>query len=397
MNSISGLIRDPIPPPPPPAPEPPPFDPETVAPQLADALSHSPTLADGTAVDGPTIGGPHSMDPAVLPFELLDALNQGSRPNDGALQPIDLTDLPQDLQDALSDQNREPLDLNGLDLDDVDIDVDDIEIKLPPPEIPFVRGENDRHTIDPNDIDQDGYGSCSVLSTLHTIASQDPSVIQDMIRDNGDGTYTVTFQEEREIFGFKMWVPVEVTVSGPFSAGGGANPGDTSAQGSEVWPAIIEKAYVQHFHPEFANDKTIWPGNRGVNPADVMQHILGADATTSSTGDISSTQMTELLANGDAVVAWTPGFKDEKGNWLPNVTDEQKELIEHYGIAGGHAYAVSEVIPAGTPYTDPHTGEQVTCDEDVIVLDNPWGHSDVVMPYSDYQKVYGSVSNTPID
>ena len=39
----------------------------------------------------------------------------------------------------------------------------------------------------------------------------------------------------------------------------------------------------------------------------------------------------------------------------------------------------------------------MTCDEDVIVLDNPWGSSDVVMPYSDYQKVYGSVSNTPID
>lgn len=337
------------------------------------------------------------MDPAVLPSELLDALNQGSRPVGDTPQPIDLTDLPPDLQDALSGQNREPLDLNDIDLDDVDIDLGDIEIKLPPPEIPFVRGENDRHTIDPNDIDQDRYGSCSVLSTLHTIASQDPSVIQDMIRDNGDGTYTVTFQEEKEILGVTVWVPVEVTVSGPFSAGGGANPGDTSAQGSEVWPAIIEKAYVQHFHPEFANDQTIWPGNRGVNPADVMQHILGADATTSSTGDISSTQMTELLANGDAVVAWTPGFKDDKDNWLPNVTDEQKELIEHYGIAGGHAYAVSEVIPAGTPYTDPHTGEQVTCDEDVIVLDNPWGHSDVVMPYSDYQKVYGSVSNTPID
>lgn len=395
MNSISGLIRDSIPPPP--APEPPPLDPETVAPQLADALANSPTLADGTAVDGPTIGGPHSMDPAVLPSELLDALNQGNRPVGDTPQPIDLTDVPPDLQDALSGQNREPLDLNDIDLDDVDIDLGDIEIKLPPPEIPFVRGENDRHTIDPNDIDQDRYGSCSVLSTLHTIASQDPSVIQDMIRDNGDGTYTVTFQEEREILGVTIWVPVEVTVSGPFSAGGGANPGDTSAQGSEVWPAIIEKAYVQHFHPEFANDKTIWPGNRGVNPADVMQHILGADATTSSTGDISSTQMTELLANGDAVVAWTPGFEDDDGNWLPNVTDEQKELIEHYGIAGGHAYAVSEVIPAGTPYTDPHTGEQVTCDEDVIVLDNPWGSSDVVMPYSDYQKVYGSVSNTPID
>ena len=409
MSTVSSaFIRDL---PPPPAAEPVLADAAELSAQPAESAPTAPVLADLAELQS---NGPYAMDPAVLPADMMKALQQGSQALTGEAHPVDFSSLPDSLRDAVDHLKPSPIDLDEIDLDEIesdridldDIDIDgtgggidlgDIEIKLPPPEIPFVRGENDRHTIDPNDIDQDGYGSCSVLSTLHTIASQDPSVIQDMIRDNGDGTYTVTFQEEKEILGVTVWVPVEVTVSGPFSAGGGANPGDTSAQGSEVWPAIIEKAYVQHFHPEFANDKTIWPGNRGVNPADVMQHILGADPTTSSTGDISSTQMTELLANGDAVVAWTPGFKDEKGNWLPNVTDEQKELIEHYGIAGGHAYAVSEVIPAGTPYTDPHTGEQVTCDEDVIVLDNPWGHSDVVMPYSDYQKVYGSVSNTPID
>ncbi|KLI99800.1 C2 family cysteine protease [Luteimonas sp. FCS-9] len=255
-----------------------------------------------------------------------------------------------------------------------------------PEQTPFVRGEGDRHTVDPNDIQQDGYGSCAVLSTLHTIAQHDPSVIQDMIQDNGDGTYTVTFQEKVEILGFTFFKPVEVTVSGPFT-GGAANPADVGANGEEVWPAIIEAAYAQQYK---GGDLTY---ETGVMPADVMERILGADAQTAGTGEVSAEQMSQRLADGEATVAWTPGFKDDDGNWLPEITEEQQALIEHYGIAGGHAYAVSEVIPAGTSYVDPTTGESVVASEDVIVLDNPWGSSDVVMPYSDYQEVYGWVSS----
>src|SRR5690606_20305303 len=62
------------------------------------------------------------------------------------------------------------------------------------PETPFVTGEGDANAVDPNDVKQDGYGSCGVLSTLETIAQQNPAAIQGMIQDNGDGTYTVTFQ-----------------------------------------------------------------------------------------------------------------------------------------------------------------------------------------------------------
>ena len=259
-----------------------------------------------------------------------------------------------------------------------------------PEQTPFVRGEGDRHTVDPNDINQDGYGSCAVLSTLHTIAQQDPSVIQDMIRDNGDGTYTVTFQEKVEVMGMTFWRPVEVTVSGPFT-GGAANPGDVGANGEEIWPAIIEAAYAQQYKDGDLTYKT------GVLPGDVMEHILGERAETSGTGEVSASDMSGKLGDGEAVVAWTPPFKDEDGNWLPGVTAEQRALIEHYGIAGGHAYAVTEVIPAGTSYVDPRTGETMVAGEDVVILDNPWGGSasDVAMPYSDYQEVYGWVSSAP--
>lgn len=258
-------------------------------------------------------------------------------------------------------------------------------------DVPFIRGGGDGHTVDPNDINQGGAGSCGLLATLHSIAQQDPSAIQDMIQDNGDGTYTVTFHERVEVFGVAtpFWREVQVTVSGPFA---GANPGDVTGNQQEIWPAIIEKAYVQHFHPDFASGSTYWPGDKGVNPGAAMDHLLGPGSSSSGTGDVSSTEMADKLADGEVVVAWTPPFVDDKGNSL--VTKEQQALIDQYGIYGGHAYAVSEVIPAGTTYVDPNTGQEVVAKEDVVVLDNPHGRNDVVMPYSDYQQVFGQVSST---
>ena len=205
MSTVSSaFIRDL---PPPPAAEPVLADAAELSAQPAESAPTAPVLADLAELQS---NGPYAMDPAVLPADMMKALQQGSQALTGEAHPVDFSSLPDSLRDAVDHLKPSPIDLDEIDLDEIesdridldDIDIDgtgggidlgDIEIKLPPPEIPFVRGENDRHTIDPNDIAQDRYGSCSVLSTLHTIASQDPSVIQDMIRDNGDGTYTVTF------------------------------------------------------------------------------------------------------------------------------------------------------------------------------------------------------------
>ena len=184
-----------------------------------------------------------------------------------------------------------------------------------------------------------------------------------------------------------IWKDVKVTVSGPFD-GGAANPGDVGADGAEVWPAIIEAAYAQQYKAGDTQYST------GVLPGDVMEAVLGAGADTVGAGSIDAAGMSAKLADGEAVVAWTPPFEDANGNSL--MTPAQTALINEYGIAGGHAYAVSEIIPAGTSYVDA-SGTSVVAAEDIVVLDNPWGSSDVMMPYSDYQTVYGHVSSAPTD
>lgn len=253
-----------------------------------------------------------------------------------------------------------------------------LERALKPADTPFVTGNGDQNAVDPNDVKQNGYGSCGVLSTLETIAQQNPSAIQDAIHDNGDGTYTVTFHD-RDPNSPTGWREVPVTVSGPFDSGAAHKTGDVNSQGQqEIWPRIIEKAYAQ----QYKTDDQHYSG--GVLPSDVMEHLLGQDASTTTPSQIPFGEMEKKLDNGEAVVAWTAGF-----------TPEQQKIADQYGLVGGHAYAVSDVVPKGSTYTDPNTGQQAVAQEDMVILDNPWGHHDVAMPYSAYQETYYQVNSAP--
>lgn len=256
-------------------------------------------------------------------------------------------------------------------------------------ETAFVQGEGEAGAVDPSDVNQGGYGSCAVLSTVMAIAEQDPERIQNMIQDNGDGTYTVTFQEfDGGFLGLGHlgigggWKPVQVTVAGPFDDKA-ASSDDVGTDGQhEVWPAIIEKAYAQY--------KGYGYGvyDDGENPGNVQQAILGGDVSRKPTDSYSAEQLAAKLDGGEVVVAMTP--ESEK------FTPEGQAIADQYGVAAGHAYAVDEVVRKGDTYTDPNTGQQAVAQEDMIVLNNPWGHDHVVIPYLAYQQVYTQVDSTSV-
>lgn len=271
------------------------------------------------------------------------------------------------------DGNRAPFDLSGLLQHDTGGLLGQAAgqvgraIAKVDPNTPFVTGKGDANAVDPNDVKQNGYGSCGVLSTLSSIAQQDPAAIRNMVKDNGDGTYTVTFKEERSIFGISLgWHDVKVTVSGNFDKGAAHNSGDVNAKGQqEIWPAIIEKAYAQQYK---GSDQHY---GSGVNPADVMRAVLGADANTTTPAKVGYDDMKTMLGDDKAVVAWTSDVTSD-----PAVA----KLAKQYNVVGGHAYAVSSV------YTDKN-GTQM------VHLNNPWGTNHVDMPYADFQKVYYQVNS----
>lgn len=86
-------------------------------------------------------------------------------------------------------------------------------------------------SITPDAVRQGKIGNCYFLAPLASLAQSNPSLIKDSIRDNADGTYTVTFKG----------APDEpITVKAPTQAELGLfNHG--SSQGT--WAAVMEKAY----------------------------------------------------------------------------------------------------------------------------------------------------------
>jgi hypothetical protein len=206
----------------------------------------------------------------------------------------------------------------------------------------FSTGDDDANSVDMNDIKQGGLGDCWVLASMAELAKNDPDAIKKMIRDNGNGTYTVTFHQQ--VPDTSLWGLIthatkdstfEVTVNLDVP-GSGAHA--NQADNSEVWPLVIEKAYAQYKQSYGALD--------GGFPADAMTLFTGEKATFMQTGNVTADQLSTWAKEGRNMVVDTCGADDAK--------------LAEYGLHGGHAYAV----------------QGVTTDADgnkYLVLYNPWG------------------------
>lgn len=98
----------------------------------------------------------------------------------------------------------------------------------------YANPENPIENIKPDAIRQGTLGNCYFLAALASVAATDPESIQKMIKDNKDGTYTVTFPG----------APDEpITVAAPTAQEMGLYNGG-SKEGA--WACVIEKAYGQY-------------------------------------------------------------------------------------------------------------------------------------------------------
>jgi hypothetical protein len=229
-----------------------------------------------------------------------------------------------------------------------------------------VIGQGDGAAVHPNDINQGGLGDCYLLSSLGAIALQNRSVIENAIRDNGDGTYTVTFHEPSNAPFWKLWADdynrVEITVSNEFATDANGAPafarfGDTN----ELWPMIVEKAYAQ------------WKGgyqqiNGGV-AGNAMEAITGQESTV-VVGDMDLDDMAEAFEDGEAIVLSSMPSADAKGPLYDNGT-----------LVSGHAYFVTNVDEANGRVT----------------IHNPWGweRGEITLTYQEYVDNFYRYSTNP--
>jgi hypothetical protein len=92
------------------------------------------------------------------------------------------------------------------------------------------------------DVNQGYVGDCYFMASLGEVALQDPTGIESMIRNDGNGDYGVRFMVD----GHADWVTVNGELPTMPSGYSFANGSDLEfANGDVAWPELLEKAYAE--------------------------------------------------------------------------------------------------------------------------------------------------------
>lgn len=195
-------------------------------------------------------------------------------------------------------------------------------------------------------IAQGTIGDCYLEAVIASIAASAPGKIRDMIRDNGNNTYTVTFPGDRAN-------PVTVTAPTEAEMGLNTEPGQYG-----IWPNVLEKAFGEYF----------------------VEHSLigtkGYSATEGADGGGLASHSTKLLTGKTADEYWLSGWRSAATNEKikQELTAAFKEgravtcsigSIDHGqtrdGFAKRHVYSIIGWDANGK-------------DGGTLVIRNPWGN-----------------------
>lgn len=205
--------------------------------------------------------------------------------------------------------------------------------------------------VQPTDVQQGALGDCWLISSMQGVAAANPELIEQNIRDNGDGTYTVTLYDDGK--------PVEVTVSDEFPAVNG-DPTYADNEGSrELWPLLYEKAMAQHMGGSYDDLDGDWPSR-------AIEAITGQPVTTYDEGFLpwdnkdlpSHGDLRATLEDGGVIIASTNGDGDKAS---------AGELVSN------HAYTVTGIDEDGN-----------------VTVQNPWGSHEppITLTYEEFEEQF---------
>ena len=188
--------------------------------------------------------------------------------------------------------------------------------------------------LDPKIVQQGTMGDCWFMSAVISLAEVDSYAIQQMIQNNLNGTYTVTFPGQK---------PVTITYD-PTARGATTSPPHTTAD--PIWARVIEQAAGEYYNQnpgwvswlnttgEKANplknlDQGYWPG-----PA--IELLTGKPSAGQSAAGVIS-------ISGSVRADWQQVIEDGLKNHTPVVASiyPTNLVAGGVGLLTGHSYAVT--------------------------------------------------------
>ena len=261
------------------------------------------------------------------------------------------------------------------------------------------RPEAIKNRISINDVNQHGFGSCFVMAPAAALAMDRPELLAQRIHDNGDGTYSVT-----------LYHPPTSTPEIVQQVASGNQPGwtttrlsqadlgnfgtirhATSADPQELWPALIEEAYIRQAGQRGELGPVGVFGIVGQHVAGVavggypevaLQALTGVESKTFNPGQTSLADLQEQFDKHNPIIVGTPNGS-----------------VAQAGLQG-----ISATVYGDAPVTThAYTVTGVDTAHNTITIRNPWGHGVtraspyLTLPYPAFQAMFASGAISPLN
>lgn len=186
-----------------------------------------------------------------------------------------------------------------------------------------------------DDALQGQVGDCYFIAALASVAKTHPELLANAVKTNRDGTYTVTFFENKQ----GKLSPVKITIDGTLANRSGRLEYAAARETKELWPMIFEKAYAA------------WKG--GFDAIEAGMSATALEALTGAKPDFfavtSDSNQSELWADLKKVTAGGGCVVALSKPWDPS----------ERGVVADHAYTLLGV--------EERNGQKL------VHLRNPWG------------------------
>jgi hypothetical protein len=208
-----------------------------------------------------------------------------------------------------------------------------------------------RDGVSMHDVQQGSLANCYFPAAVAAVAHARPELLQRLVKDNGDGTFTFTFTQRDWATGRTKKVPV--TVDGdlwvkpdkgtPVYGRGGT---DHRPESMELWFPLLEKAYAQ------------WKGSYDT----VGNGGVASDVFEELTGEASDYYDLHARTNPDSLWKRITSAIDDERPMAAGTHDPKDANYTNTGVFDDHAYSI--------------IGYQTEGSKRYVVLRNPWGDSE---------------------